>query len=485
MKLFLAALLTLALIAPANAQFDVSPPGATSTPPPPAPAKPLSLPIPEEKTLPNGLRVVAVRTTAVPLITAELITKRGATSDPAGKLGAASLSADVMTAGTTTRDAVAISRAVDELGARLNASAGSDRATVVVSATTDKFSAALDIMADVIQHPTFPEKEVERARTQSLADFQQQYANFEGLARETSLRAAFGSDPYGNPVSGTPASVKSLTRSDLIAFHDAAFRPDNTVLVIGGDIDPAHAFELAARSFGGWPRPASPVQVSTPSNATTAPRFIVIDKEDAGAGAVAVTMRAPDRLSDAYFSSQIANSVIDGYSGRLNEAVRVKRGLAYGAASQAVSEQSAGWIQAYTLSVENPKLPEATDVVLATLREMSAAPVPQGELDTRRRSFLGERATRLQRERGVVGLLADYARYDQPLAGIATADASYNAVTPAQVQAFSAKYITRPTVVVIGKASVFLPELKAKYPNLEVIPFKQLDLGSASLTKGG
>ena len=389
-----------------------------------------------------------------------------------------------MPAGTTTRDAVAISLAIDRLGANLSVEASSDDTIARVNATSDRFAQALAILADVAQHATLPDAEIERARAQAIAGFDESYGNIETLGREVSRRALFESEAYANPPGGTPATVKALRRADLVAFRDEAFRPDNAALVIVGDIDPAAAFALAQQDFGAWPKPAGPPQATSPVPAAAAPRFIVIDKEDAGAGTVSAMFRAVPRTSGEYAAATMANAVLDGYSARLNEEVRVKRGLAYGAGSRVSALATDGFLRAYTLSVESPKIPEATGVVLAALRDLGATPVGQTELDTRRRSFLGERAAGLQRESGIVRLLGEYARYGIPLSGVSTSDEPFLAVTPAEVRAFAAKYLTQPTVVIVGKASVFLPALKAAYAGVEVIPFKDLDLASPSLKKG-
>jgi zinc protease len=484
MKRLFVLFIFLASSAAGAAQFSVSPPGATSTPPPPGPAKPLRIPQPVETALPNGLRVIAVRTTTVPLVTAELVSNRGSSSDPAGKLGAASLAAAVMPAGTATRDAVAISHAIDEIGANLSIEASSDDTVARVNATSDKFPQALAILADIAQHATFPEAEIGRARAQALAAFDESYGNIETLGREVSRRALFGAEAYGNPPDGTPATVKGLRRDDLINFRDQAFRPDNVALVIAGDIDPAAAFSLATQNFGAWPKPSAPPQGTAPSKIATGPRFIVVDKEDAGAGTVTAIFRAVPRTSNEYAAATMTNAMLNGYSARLNEEVRVKRGLAYGAGSRFVALATDGLLRGYTLSVESPRIPEATSVVLATLRDMGTSPVSQSELDTRRRSFLGERATGLQREDGIVELLGEYARYGVPLSDVSTADAQFLAITPAQIQAFAVKYLTQPTVVIVGKASVFLPALKSAYANVEVIPFKKLDLANPALRGG-
>jgi zinc protease len=483
MKRLLLSTLAIALASPAAAQFSVSVPDAISTPPPPGSAKTVTLPLPAETTLANGLRVIAVRTGNVPLVTASLVSKRGSASDPAARLGVAQLAAAVMLEGTATRDAFSLSRAIDEIGANVDASASSDSTQIDVDATTGKFAQALAIVADVAQNATFPAPEIERSRRQALADLTDAYSRIEGLARASARRALFGAGGYGNPAEGTPSTIAAINRRDLLAFHAAAFRPDNAILVVAGDIDPAQAFRLARQTFGSWRKPQTQPEITAPVATSAAPRFIVIDKDDAGAGAIAAAFHGAPRTSPDYAAGVVANAVLSGYSGRLNEEVRVKRGLAYGAGSHYSALAGDGLLTGYTLSVENAKIAEATDVVLETLRDLSSTALPQAELDVRRRAFLGEQAIELQRESGIVGLLADHARYGLPLADIRTTEAVFNAVTPEQAAAFGARYITQPTVVVVGKASAFLPALREKYPNLEVIPFKDLDLQSPSLRK--
>jgi zinc protease len=258
--------------------------------------------------------------------------------------------------------------------------------------------------------------------------------------------------------------------------------------VIGGDLAPRAAFSLARRAFGAWRNPSERAVPTAPVSVATAPRFIVIDKPDAGAAIVAAAFRTVARSAADYPAGAVANAVLTGYSGRLNSEVRIKRGLAYGAYAALNAYATDGILVAQTASVENPKIPEATAVVSATLRDFAAATVGPDELSARRLAALGERSYQLQRERGVVALLATNARYGLAPTAVAAEAAAERSITPAEVHAFARRYLERATIVVIGKAAAFLPALRAAHPDLEVVPFARLDLDSPRLrapTLGG
>jgi len=141
---------------------------AQATPPPPTAPHSTVFPKPVEKNLPNGLRVIVVPRTEMPLVTAQLLIKSGGEVDPADLAGAADMAASLLTRGTTTRSATQIAEAIEVLGGTLNAGAGWDSSTITTSVMSPRIGQALEIMADVARHPSFKDEEIERLRRQTL-----------------------------------------------------------------------------------------------------------------------------------------------------------------------------------------------------------------------------------------------------------------------------------------------------------------------------
>ncbi len=461
-------------------------PAAASLPPPPAAPRVPAFPKPVERTLANGLRVIAVQQlpggAPIPLISAQLAFAAGGASESLP--GVATLTAGLLTSGTQTHDALAIAQMTDALGARLDASAGYDASLAAVSATTPKFAEAFALFADVVLHPAFAVEELSRAKVRTLNELRVGYSSPGNLARLVAARTAYGDAPYGRPLQGTPTSVGHIQQADVRAFHDAAYRPDCATLVIGGDIAPADAFALAERVFGDWKAPAQPKLV-TPVSVPLPPRrhVVVIDKPDAGRTAIVAGRAAIARVSSEYYAGSVATAVLSGYSGRLNQEVRVKRGLSYGAGASLVARRDAGVFLATTL-VDFAKTAEGTKVVLDTLGSLVKTPVLADELVPRKATITGGYFRGIETIDGLVGTLSEFALYGVPLSELEAYPARIRAVDEDAIHRFVARYVAdEPFVVLVGDASVFLDAVRAIVPDVSVIAASALDVGSATLTK--
>jgi zinc protease len=464
--------------------------GTFATPPAPGAPRSATLPTPHEHILPNGLRVIvfaqrsAPKALGVPLIAAQLIVRGGGSSETETEAGLAALTAALLTTGTHNATALEIAQQVDALGARLDASSGFDASVVSVSATTPVFRDAFALFRD-LQAPAFAPAEVERVRTKTIGDLGLTYSNPSALARLVANRVAYAASPYGHPLAGTAQTLASLTRASIAAFHERWYRPDNAVLVLGGDIAP-DAFALAADVFGDWRAPASVLTASTPAPAPVPrARVVVIDKPDAGrtaivAGRVAIARNSPD-----YFAGTVATAVLSGYSGRLNQEIRVKRGLSYGAGAQLVTRREPGMFLASTL-VDHTKVAQAVRVVLETFDGLAHAPVARAELEPRRETVTGAFYRGIETLDGIAATLGELALYDVPLAELAQYVARIAAIGPVDVQRFVQTHIAAdPFVVLVGNAKIFAAAIESAHPEAEIIAYDRLDLNHADLYPTG
>ena len=227
------------------------------TPPPPAAPRSVTVPKPVERTLRNGLRVIVVEHHATPLVAAQLLVKNGGEVDPASLSGLADVTAELLTKGTKTRTAPQIAQEIEALGGELNSGAGWDASRATVNVLSAKVEPAMAILADVVRNPVFQDEEIERLRQQYTDNISVGMNSPGTLASWVASRVVFGDNPYGHPVSGTPESIERIKRDDVAALHAKYYRPDNSILVIGGDIKAEDAFKLAEKSFGDWAKPAT------------------------------------------------------------------------------------------------------------------------------------------------------------------------------------------------------------------------------------
>src|SRR6266850_1171039 len=255
-----------------------------ATPPPPAPPHSAQFPKPVEKTLANGLRVIVIERAGTPLVTAQLVIRNGGEVDPPELAGLGNMLGDLITKGTEKRSATQIAEAIEALGGSLYSSARWDSTRVGVDVMSSKIGPAVDILADVVRRPTFKEEEIERLRQQTLDDLTVELGEPGSIARYVAARVVFGDAPYGKPLAGTPESIARVAREDFLKYHHRWYRPDNAILVLGGDVKVKNAFALAQQYFGDWKKPAEPLPpLPAPKPMTSVePRVVVVDKPDAG-----------------------------------------------------------------------------------------------------------------------------------------------------------------------------------------------------------
>jgi zinc protease len=473
----------LAAAASAGAQESQIVPGATSTPPPAGAPRAAQYPTPVATTLPNGLRVLAVRVPGSALVAADLTLPGGAVADPDATPGVASLTASLLTRGTAKRSAKDVAFALDALGATLVAVPSSDRTDVITDAVGARFPAALALLAEAVRQPAFAPAELTLAKQRATSSITLQSGSPSVLANLVAQRALFAG-AFGRPTSGTARSVAAIDRDAVVAYHRAYYRPDGAILTIGGDLAPSDAFALAQTAFGDWSAPAGPAPTPAPAVAA-APRIVVVDQPAAGRTAIVVARSGPLRTSGDWASAMVGNAVLSGYSGRLNEEIRVKRGLSYGAGSTYASGRYAGSILASTL-VEHAKAPEALDIMLKTIASLgNGAPASAEEILARRTSLLGSMAAGLETMGGLVRGIALNTFAGLPLDALTSAPAALTAVEPAAVTRFAAAGLSAPpTIVLVGDASKFIDAVRKSHPDVLYVKAADLDLTSPGLARG-
>jgi zinc protease len=439
-----------------------------------------------EKTLSNGLRVIVIDRPGTPLVTGQVVIKNGAEVDPPGLAGLGNMLADLVTKGTEKRSAPQIAEEIEAMGGALYSSARWDSTRIGVDVMSTKIAPAMEILSDVVRQPTFKTEEIERLRQQTLDELTVELGDPAAIALYVAGRAIFGDAPYGQPLSGTTETITRISRDDFLKYHQRWYRPDNAILVIGGDIRSATGLTLAQRYFGDWkkPRTALPNLPAPKSPLTSAPRVIVVDKPDAGQAAVLVAHTGIERSDPDYYRGLIANSVLSGYSGRLNQEIRIKRGLSYGATSQLDTRRNVGPFVA-SAQTKNQSAAQVADLLLNEVSRLASAPVPDIELNPRKAVVVGNFARNLETNAGLVAQVASLAVYGINLGEINQYIANVQGITSSDVRGFAGSHLDAKTtsVVIVGNAKDFLTELRQKYPQVEVIAMAELDLNTALLKK--
>ncbi len=478
------ALLPLAILALASYALAQTP---QATPPPPAAPRSVQFPKPVEMTLPNGLRVIVVQRSQLPLVSAQVLIKSGGEVDAPDLAGTADMTASLLTRGTTTRTATQIAEAIEALGGSIGSGAGWDSSTITTGVMSSRTDPVFAILADVVRNPAFKDEEIERLRRQSLNNLRVALGTPGSIARFVAARVVFRDAPYGHPLAGTPESVPRIKRDDIVKLHDMYYRPDNAILVIGGDITSKDGFALAQKYFGDWTKPAAPLPnltIATPVSDTANRRVLVIDKPDAGQTAVLLARAGINRANPDYFRGIVSNAILSGYSGRLNWEIRVKRGLSYGAGS---SFDMRRWSGAFTASVQtkNESGAEVASLTLSEVSGLASRDLPDTELTTRKASLLGGFARGMETIGGLVGQVSSLALYGVSLDEINRYVGNVQAIKAEDVKSFAATHLNpdSSSLIIVGDAKKFLPALQKDFPQVEVIPVAELDLNSATLRR--
>lgn len=432
----------------------------------PVPGPPPALKIPpiERRTLSNGLRVWIVQMHEVPVVDVSIVVKSGAAADPAGKFGLAQFTAAMLDEGAGSRDALELADAIDFLGASITTGSSYDASTVRLHALTTKFEQALPLLADVVLRPAFADVDLERLRTERLTTLLQARDNASSLASTAFARLLFGeSHRYGTPMMGTEATNRAMTAADMRAFYTANYQPQNTVMLVVGDITPAAVLPQLEKTFGGWKNAGAIARPTVPvATAPTARQIYLVDKPGAPQSEIRIGGLGVSRTTPDFHVITVMNTILGGsFAARLNQNLREEHGYAYGAFSSFDMRAMPGPFAARA-GVQTDKTVESLQEFFKELNGMTA-PMPPPELSRAKNlealSFPGDFETTSD----MAARLAALAIYDLPDTFFTTYVPKIEAVTAAQVGGAVEKYLqtTKFAVVVVGDLSKIEAPIRA------------------------
>src|SRR5205823_8137628 len=298
-----------------RAQVDRSKP--PTLPPPPA----LKLPAIQTATLPNGLTLAVVEMHKVPVVDVQVLLDAGAARDPADLPGLATFTALMLQQGAGTRGALDVADEAAFLGAQLNTTATADGAVASLHAPRRRLEAALDLLADVVLRPTFPDSEVARQRELRGAQLVQQRDEPVAVANVAFPAIVYGpAHPYGHPLNGTDAATAALTRDRVAGFYRASYRPNAARVLMVGDITLAQARGLVATRFGAWERGDVPEVAGGSAAAPAARAVYLIDKPGAAQSVIRIGHLGPARSTPDWYALEVLNTILGGaFTSRLNQ----------------------------------------------------------------------------------------------------------------------------------------------------------------------
>lgn len=289
----------------------------------------------ERRVLPNGLVLLYAERRNIPVVTAVLIVKASPLDEPAEKAGLADLTASLLTEGTGGRTSSQISSEIEFIGASLGVSIGGDYTSVSLSVLKKDMEKGFDIFSDIVINPAFPEAELNRVRTLMIDGLSKSEQDPSFVADKAFKEAVYGSFPYGRLVQGSAGTLNRISREDVVNFHSGYYRPSNCILAVVGDISPAELQSLVDKYFGKWrakTEKALPPRLRQPEK--VAKKTLLIDRDIAQANIIWGHLGASRDNPDIY-ALQVMNYILGGggFSSRLMDVIRARRGLVYGVRS--------------------------------------------------------------------------------------------------------------------------------------------------------
>ncbi len=412
-----------------------------------------AMPPVQRSVLDNGLIVITSEEHSLPFVTFKLLIHAGARVEPSGQGGLASLTARSLLFGTQKQTMANINEQLDFMGASLSSDAGRDYAVISFRVLEKDLAEGLKLFMEVVTQPAFPSDEVANEKIRTLAAIRASEDRPGEVADKAFLKSLYGAGPYGEPVIGTAESVERLTPDGLRRFFRSYYHPNNSIMVIVGDIKEKVLKETVLARLSEWQKDA----VSTPAvkiEAENAKKRVVIDRPLTQANLI-IGHEGIVRGDPDFYAVTVMNYILGGggLTSRLMREIRDKKGLAYSVSSNFDAGKYQGTFRT-VLQTKNASAREAVELALVEITRMRTQQVLEKELDSAKKYLIGSFPLRLITQDGIasfllqveyLGLGLDYAeRYPDLI----------NAVTAEDVLRVAKKHLHPETYIFIAVANV-------------------------------
>ncbi|HWI19905.1 MAG TPA: pitrilysin family protein [Vicinamibacterales bacterium] len=343
----------------------LSAPALAQTPlPPVGPERPFAPAARSERTLPNGLQVIALRHATVPKVTAILGIKSGLAAEPAEKAGLAQFVVDLAQEGTTAKSSEQIKREVFAMGASLTGAAGQDASTFQMRGLNTTLPEMLAMMADVARNPSFPQAELDLLKARTGQQLQAQTASPQYVNNKMFRQTLFGNHPYSR-IGVTPETLPAIDRASIVSYQQTYYRPNNAFLIVVGDVAADAVFAAAEKAFGSWERRAIPDARNAALPVLKGRNLVFVQRPNSVQSSISVGNFTPQRDDPRWYTLQLANQIFGAaFDSRLVRNIREEKGYTYSPQSVFQSMAQGGLYRAVA-DVRN-------EVTGATIKEIYA-----------------------------------------------------------------------------------------------------------------
>jgi zinc protease len=362
---------------------------------------------PVRHVLTNGVPVIVQETALSPAVTINLAFRAGSLYEPDGLVGLASFLGRVVDRGTATRSAGDIADLLDDRGVVLRVTVNRHVLTLTCTCLSEDFVDVLTLAADVARHPSFPDVEIEKRRSEAITAIRQDQDNPGVRASESVQALLYGRDhPYGRPAKGRIETVERFARADLAAHHAARFAPGTLFVILAGDVRPFEAIAHVDRMFSDWASAASRERDVPRIEAGPERRQVVVDMADKPQSDIAYGFTTITRLDPAYYSYWTMNTILGqfGLGGRLAENIRERQGMAYYAFSSFDPSLGPGPL-VIRAGVDPKNVDRAIAAIDAEVRALGSDGATERELEETRRYLIGSIPRMLENNQSIAAFL--------------------------------------------------------------------------------
>ena len=437
--------------------------------PPPLQAHSITIPAPRETVLPNGLTIVVVEDRRLPLVSYRLAFRVGGAFDPPQLPGLTDLLAGLLPEGTESKTSREIADSVARMGASLSAGANSDYTIVAASALSQFNDRILELMAEVVLQPSFPENEVELAKQNTKESLRQQRAQPSFLASEMVSRVMFGDHPY-SVVAPTPESIDRSSRDEFVNFHRVKFVPNNAVFIIVGDVQHDQILARLESLFARWERGEEVVTNFPAPPVRTRRTAYVIDRHGSAQSNIVIANSGITRTSPDYFPVMLMHTVLGANaSSRLFMNLREDKGYTYGAYTNLDARRTAGTFRAIA-EVRTAVTGDSLKEFFYELNRIRNEPVSAKEMADAKSYLTGVFPIRLETQEGLTDQLVQIKMLNLPDNYLQMYRDRVQAVTIEDIQRVAQQYVKpdEAALIIVGDGKSVLDQIEPYCKDIEL-----------------
>ncbi|HEX8288468.1 MAG TPA: pitrilysin family protein [Pyrinomonadaceae bacterium] len=430
---------------------------------------PFDLGKPFETTLDNGLKIVIFENKRLPLVSFRLAFNSGDVNDPQDAIGLTSAMAAMLNEGTKNYSSRQFAEEIERLGANISANASDDFTIIAASGLSLYSSDILRLITEMVFLPTFPEKELDLYKQNTIENLKYQRSQASFLANEQTARILYGEHPYG-VISPKASDIGKLSRQRLIEQHGKIFIPNDAILIVVGDVETEDLVNEIKDQFGKW-KNGENIENKFPALPERAERTLtIVDRPGSAQSNIVISTLAFERTNPDYFPFLVMNQILGaGASSRIFMNLREEKGYTYGAYTRIDTKRLAGDFEA-TAEVRTPVTGDSLREFFYELNRIKDEKVSETELQDAKDFLTGVFPIRAETQEGLTSLIVSQKLYDLPDDYLQTYRENIGAVTIEEIAAVANKYIQpdKMAIVIVGDAEEIIPQAQSYAEKVEI-----------------